>query len=261
MRRRLLIAAVVTATALLLSGCSTAGASPTPSAATSGSSLSGDVRVSAAASLQGAFDEAIHEFTARNPKVQVTADYDGSSTLATQILGGARVDVFASADQANMAKITEPGLASDPVLFARNTLVIVVPKGNPGHVTTLQDLADPRLKVVMCAPAVPCGAAAKTLLRDQGVRVSPASLEQNVTAVLTKVRNDEADAGLVYKTDAATTDQVQTIVPEGADRVVNSYPIVVLKHAPNASAAHAFVDFIVGTKGQAILASFGFAAP
>ncbi len=263
MRRMTVLAAAAASLVLLLSGC--ASTPNTPANAVGGSStpaaISGEVSVSAAASLKGAFDKAIAEFTSAHPEVHITANYDGSSTLATQIDGGAKVDVFASADQANMAKVTDPGLASDPVIFARNTLVVVVPKSNPGDVKTLQDLAKKSLKVVLCAPAVPCGAASQTLLKNEGVTVTPASEEQNVTAVLTKVAGDEADAGLVYKTDAATTDQVSSFVPDGAGKVVNSYPIVTLKDAPNRPAAQAFVDFITGVDGQTILASFGFDRP
>jgi len=258
------IAAAAAALALLLGGCSGAPEgkdSTAPSVPAQTDALSGELAVSAAASLKGAFDEAIEEFTSQHPDVNITATYDGSSTLATQINGGAKVDVFASADEANMAKVTDPGLAADPVIFARNTLVVVVPKGNPAGIESLADLANPGAKVVLCAPEVPCGAASQKLLDGQGVTVTPVSQEQNVTAVLTKVRSDEADAGLVYKTDAATTDEVESFTPGGADQVVNSYPIVVLGDAPNADAAKAFVDFITGAAGQAILATFGFDSP
>ena len=261
MRRMTVLAAAAAASlALLLGGCSSTPATGATEGTTT-DAISGDVAVAAAASLKGAFDKAIDEFATAHPDVKITANYDGSSTLATQINAGAKVDVFASADEKNMAKVTDPGLASDPVIFAKNTLVVVTPKDNPGDVKTLQELANPDLKVVLCAPEVPCGAASQTLLKNQGVTVTPASQEQNVTAVLTKVQNDEADAGLVYKTDAATTDQVESFVPEGADEVVNSYPIVVLKDARNKAAAQAFVDFITGSDGQSILASFGFDKP
>lgn len=263
MRRLPVLAAAAASLALLLAGC--AGSSDpagTPAASGSADAVSGDVTVSAAASLKGAFDTAIEEFTAAHPGVHVTASYDGSSTLATQIIGGARVDVFASADEKNMAKVTERNLAADPVVFAHNTLVIVVPTGNPGDVHGLADLGGADVKTVLCAPEVPCGAASATLLKNAGVSITPASSEQNVTAVLTKVRTGEADAGLVYKTDAATApDQVESIVPDGADKVVNAYPIAVLDDAPNPVAAKAFVDFVVGADGQRILASFGFDRP
>ena len=281
MRRIPIIAVAATAVALLLGGCaSTAspGASPTGSTGASNASgggvaprdapspadadvLTGELSVSAAASLKGAFDEAIGQFEKLFPGVHVTVTYDGSSTLATQIDGGARVDVFASADEANMARVTGAGLASDPTVFARNTLVVVTPKANPAGIKTLADLAKPGVKVVLCAPEVPCGAASRKLLSAQGVALTPVSQEQNVTAVLTKVRSDEADAGLVYKTDAAAAADVRSFTPSGADRVVNAYPIVALEDAPNPDAAATFVSFITGEQGQSILASFGFDGP
>ncbi|MDQ0615657.1 molybdate transport system substrate-binding protein [Microbacterium sp. W4I4] len=254
--RRLPAIAAVAALALLLGGCTTA--QPRPSA--DSDAISGDLAVSAAASLQGAFDAAITEFTTAHPEVHVVVNYDGSSTLATQIDNGARVDVFASADQANMARVTDAGLAAAPAIFAGNTLVVVVPRGSSADVRTLADLAKPGVKTVLCAPEVPCGAASKRLLDNAGIDVTPVSQEQNVTAVLTKVRGDEADAGLVYRTDAETAD-VESFAPEGADRVVNSYPIAVLADAPNPTAANAFVAFIRGDAGQRVLASLGFEAP
>lgn len=259
--RTLPVLAVIAAAALLLGGCAGDPAATSTSAPATSSAPSGSISVSAAASLKSAFDDAIAAFTRAHPGVTIRPDYDGSSTLATQIIGGAPVDVFASADQANMAKVTDAGLAQDAVLFASNTLVIVVPAGNPARIRTLQDLARPSVKVVLCAPAVPCGAASRKLLADAGVKVTPVSSEQNVTAVLTKIRNDEADAGLVYVTDAKTTGQVQAIAPAGAADVVNHYPIAVLDHAPNPALARAFVAFVTSPAGQRILATYGFAKP
>jgi molybdate transport system substrate-binding protein len=160
------------------------------------------------------------------------------------------------------AKTTAPDARPGPVTFARNTLVVVTPKDNPADIKTLADLAKVGAKVVLCAPEVPCGAASQKLLGAQHVKVTPVSQEQNVTAVLTKVRTGEADAGLVYKTDAAAAaGQVASFTPDGADQVVNSYPVVALKDAPNATAAKAFVAFITGPEGQKILAKFGFDKP
>jgi molybdate transport system substrate-binding protein len=277
MRRIPIIAAAAAAIVLLLAGCSaTPSGTPSPSGASDGAVaprdepgssdaellLTGDLSVSAAASLKGAFDASVTAFQKLYPGVHVTVTYDGSSTLAAQIQNGAKADVFASADQANMAKVIDPGLASDPMTFARNTLVVVTPKDNPADIRTLGDLAKPGVKVVLCAPEVPCGAASQKLLGAQHVRVTPVSQEQNVTAVLTKVRTGEADAGLVYKTDAAAAaGQVASFTPDGADQVVNSYPVVALKDAPNATAAKAFVAFITGAEGQKILAEFGFERP
>ena len=249
---------VLAAAVFALGGCaSTAGSTPSPSATTEQSSLSGDLTVYAAASLSGAFDAIGEAFVAENPEVRFSPVYDGSSTLVTQILEGAPADVFASADEANMDKAAD--VTADPTLFASNTLVIAVPSGNPGGVETLADLAD--VTTVLCAPEVPCGAASAKLLAAADVTVDASSLEQNVTAVLTKVAASEADAGLVYATDVIGRSDVEAVVPDGADEVVNHYPIAALSDAPNAEAADAFVAFVLSDAGQKILADFGFGAP
>lgn len=252
MRRPLRLAGVL-AVAALLAAC----ASPTPQPAASGGQLGGTLEVYAAASLQRSFDEIATAFEAAHPGVTVSPVYDGSSTLATQIGEGAPADVFASADEKNMSKVAAQ--APDPRIFAANTLVIAVPAGNPGGVETLEDLS--RVTTVLCAPEVPCGAASQTLLSNAGVTVSPASAEQNVTAVLTKVAAGEADAGLVYATDVVGRADIEAIVPEGADTVVNRYPIAALTDAPNPEAAAAFVAFVLSDDGQRILADAGFRAP
>lgn len=264
-RRPLALAAAAAAIVLGLAGCASSGgeAATTPSATPSATStLSGELTVYAAASLGTAFDQIADAFAAENPGVDIVPIvYDGSSTLATQIIEGAAVDVFASADQKNMTKVTDASLVDGtPELFATNTLVIAVPAGNPGNVKTLADLGA-GVTVVLCAPEVPCGAASQTLLTNEGVAVTPASLEQNVTAVLTKVAADEADAGLVYATDVIGDADVESIVPEGAAEVVNKYPIATLTASKNPVAAAAFVAFVTGPEGQAILADLGFGAP
>lgn len=251
--------AVLALAVLALTGCSSPSAAPSPgaSAAADSTTLSGDLAVYAAASLKGAFDEIGVAFTDENPDVTFSAVYDGSSTLVTQLQEGAPGDVFASADEKNMDTLAD--LAISPTLFASNTLVIAVPAGNPGGVESLADLAD--VTAVLCAPEVPCGAASATLLSNADVTVEPASLEQNVTAVLTKVVAGEADAGLVYATDVIGRDDVEVIVPDGAGDVVNHYPIAVLDGAPNSAAAEAFVAFVLSDAGQKILADHGFGAP
>ncbi len=257
---RLLRRSTVTGIAVLvlaLSGCG-ASAEPTPTAApTSADTLEGDVTVYAAASLAGAFNEMAGAFTAEHPDVRIVPVYDGSSTLVTQIREGAPADVFASADEANMEKAEDAVI--DPALFASNTLVIAVPAGNPEDIAGVADLAD--VTTVLCAAEVPCGAASAKLLDAAGVMIEAASLEQNVTAVLTKVETGEADAGLVYATDVNGRDDVEAVVPENAVDVVNHYPIAELADAPNPAAAKAFVAFVLSDAGQAILAEFGFGAP
>lgn len=257
---------VVASVALILSGCASGSdqdpAVTSASPGSSGPELSGDLTIFAAASLKAAFDELSTRFEAQHPSLDVQpVTYDGSSTLATQIIEGAPVDVFASADENNMEKVVDEGLAAGPELFATNTLVLIVPAGDPGEVEGLDDLADPRLTVVLCAPEAPCGAASATLLANAGVSASVDSFEQNVTAVLTKVAAGEADAGLVYVTDAATTPDVEAIEVDGADAMVNRYPIAALDDAANAEAAAAFVAFVLSQDGQGVLAARGFGAP
>ena len=266
--RRLFAPVALTALALALAGCAPAAdtaASPAASTlatGTSGPALEGELTVYAAASLKTAFDELATVMEQQNPELQVAAlVYDGSSTLATQLIEGAPVDVFASADEKNMQKVVDAGLITCPELFASNTLVIVVPADNPAGVKSLDDLASADNSVVLCAAEVPCGAASATLLANAGVTVTPASLEQNVTAVLTKVAAGEADAGLVYATDVIGNSEVKSFVPDGAAEVVTRYPIAALTGAANPDAAEAFVRLVTSTEDQTILARLGFGAP
>ncbi|WP_417364337.1 molybdate ABC transporter substrate-binding protein [Glutamicibacter arilaitensis] len=234
---------LATVAGLFLTGCSA-----------SGNSTGEPITIAAAASLQGAFEQISEEFTAEHPEVQISSiTYDGSSTLATQILEGANVDVFASADERNMSEVTEAGFGHEPVIFASNTLVIAVPQDNPADIDSLQDLS--QATMVLCAPQVPCGAASQRLLEASGVQVTPASQEQNVTAVLQKVAAGEADAGLVYATDVLDDGNVAAIVPDGAEDIVNTYPIAALGENPG---AQAFVDFVSSERGQQILEEHGF---
>lgn len=264
-RSRYVLAAFI-ATAMALAGCSAGAGSADAGRAASGTassdSMSGELTVFAAASLKAAFTRLADQFQAAHPGVTIRPiSYDGSSTLATQLIEGAPADVFASADEKNMQKVVAAGLASSPQPFATNVLTLIVPSGNPAGVQGLADLANPSLRVVLCAADVPCGAASQTLLQKAGVTASVDSYEQNVTAVLTKVASGEADAGLVYVTDAATTADVQTVATPGADAVVNTYPIVALDNAANPAAARAFVDFVRSDAARATLTDLGFGTP
>lgn len=264
MRQRGFVSVAVLAAVIL--GASVTSCAGVDRAASGASGASGDaggstssqtVTVYAAASLKHGFEDIADAFEAeRGSDVHVKIVTDGSSTLATQILEGAPADVFASADETNMAAVTAAGLAGTPQLFATNSLVIAMPAGNPAGVRTLADLA--KVTTVLCAAAVPCGASSQQLLELTGTRVTPASFEQNVTAVIQKVAAGEADAGLVYATDVVGDDAVEHLVPEGAASVVNQYPIAVLSDAAFPEAAQAFVDFVTGNVGQSILAERGF---
>jgi molybdate transport system substrate-binding protein len=229
----------------------------------SGSGGDADITVFAAASLTAAFTEIGEAFTAENPDAAVMFNFAGSSALVAQITEGAPVDVFASADLANMTRLTEAALeAAAPVVFATNLAEIVVEPGNPQGITGVSDLADPGLVVVQCAPEVPCGAYAERIFDNVGVVVTPASFEENVRAVVTKVALGEADAGIVYRTDviAARDDVAGVAIPVDLN-VVADYPVVVLADAPNPDGGRVFIDFVLGPAGQQILASYGFDSP
>ncbi|GAB3125520.1 molybdate ABC transporter substrate-binding protein [Glaciibacter psychrotolerans] len=249
----------------LLAACSTSSADTAATheqaaTGTPGAVLSGDLTVFAAASLTESFDALSELFMQQNPKISVKAVYDGSSTLATQLVEGASADVFASADEATMSRVVDAGALNGPALpFASNTLQIAVRPGNPLGLTTLSDLGSARLVVVLCAPAVPCGAASVAVLKAAGVTVTPASEEQNVKAVVTKVELGEADAGLVYTTDVqAAEGRIEGIPFEGADAAVNHYLIGSPAAAANPTAAARFIELVRSAEGQRILAERGF---
>lgn len=237
-------------------GPSTAGSS-TPG---SSSALTGDVTVLAAASLTGTFTALAHDFEAAHPGVHVRLSFGGSSGLAAQILAGAPADVFASASTTTMKQVTDGGAAQgEPRVFATNVLEIAVPPGNPGHVQGLRDFADPQRRLALCAPTVPCGDAAAKVFAAAGITPQPDTLEEDVKAVLTKVELGEVDAGMVYRTDVrAAGDKVQGIEVPEASADVNTYPIVVLRDAPNPTAARAFVDLVTSPRGEAVLGQAGF---
>jgi molybdate transport system substrate-binding protein len=247
------LAATVFAIAVLISGCS---ASPpeTPPA---------ELTVFAAASLKQTFTDLGATFEKDHPGTKVTFNFAGSSDLVAQLTQGAPADVFASADSKNMTKATEAGVLSGaPVNFATNTLTIITQPGNPKGIATFADLAKPDTQVVVCAPQVPCGSAAEKVEKATGVELSPVSEESAVTDVLGKITSGQADAGLVYVTDATGAGDTVTAIgfPESGD-AVNTYPIAVLKDAANAEAAQRFVDLVTGPAGQKVLAAAGFAAP
>lgn len=218
------------------------------------------VTVFAAASLKGTFTELARSFESQHPGVKVVLSFAGSSDLATQIIQGAPADVFASADTRNMAKVAEAGLVNGSAEdFASNTLAIAVPPANPASVGSFADLGRSRVKVVVCAPQVPCGAAATAVAQSAGVELKPVSEESSVTDVLGKVASGEADAGLVYVTDVlAAGNKVQGIPFPEASAAVNTYPIAALKSAGNSEMADEFIAMVSGSEGQRILSAAGF---
>ena len=221
--------------------------------------LSGRVTVLAAASLTEAFTELGRAFETAHPGVKVTFSFGASSALAQQALGGAPADLLATADEASLARVMDAGVASDPRVLARNRLTILVEKGNPKGIAALADLADPALVVVLCAPEVPCGRFGAQVLDKAGVAVTPRSLEENVKGVVSKVTLGEADAGLVYVTDArAAGARAQAVPIPDEENVIAVHPVGLLRQAGNPEAARAFRNFLLSPAGQATLARFGF---
>lgn len=212
----------------------------------------------AAASLQPAFDKIARELqTSRN--VTTTFSYAGTQTLTTQLQQGAPADVFASADTAHMTTVQNAGLLSrSSKIFAHNRLEIAVAKANPKGIHSLADLSRSGLVVVLADASVPAGKYAQQALKQANVTIHPASFELQVTGVLTKVALGEADAGIVYVSDIATSGKVDGVAIPDSQNVVADYPIAVLKSAPNVAGAQAFIDLVLSPDGQAILRAAGF---
>jgi molybdate transport system substrate-binding protein len=244
---------------LALTGC---GAPATAAPAADGE-VSGTVTVFAAASLTGVFTDLGEHLEDEHPGLDVRFNFAGSTALAAQLTQGAPADVFAAADPAQMRVVTGAGLADGtPAVFAGNVLEIAVPAGNPAGITGLAGLADPARTVALCAPQVPCGAAAEEVFAAAGLTAAPDTLDEDVKAALTKVQLGEVDAALVYATDVqAGGEDVEGIAVPAAADVVNQYPICALAAAPNPVGARAFVDLVRSAAGQAALAAAGFRAP
>ena len=284
MKVRASLAALI---AIVVTACSAGGvATPSPSSTSPASQLAESpsagassvpsvppaaLTIFAAASLKGALDDVKTAYEALNPGSTITVSTDSSSALETQIEQGAPADVFLSADAANPQKLVDGGFASGgPVAFAGNKLTIVVPKGNPAGITSPKDLAKPGLKVIAAGDAVPITKYAALLVKNLAAQAgyqadfeaaytaNIASKEDNVKAVASKLELGEGDAGIVYVTDAAASDKVDTVdVPDEAN-VPATYAGVVVKASRNQDAAKAFLDWLAGPAGQAILAKFGF---
>lgn len=221
------------------------------------------IMVFAAASLKKTFTDIGEQFKAENPGAAVEFSFSGSSDLVTQLTQGAEADVFASADTKNMDKAAQAGLpGGDPVNFASNTLTIAVAPGNPKKIASFKDLTQQGLNVVVCAAQVPCGSATQKVEQATGVTLNPVSEESSVSDVLNKVTTGQADAGLVYVTDARGAGEKVAEVPfPEAAGAVNTYPIAVLKGSKNPELARKFVDLVTGESGQKVLSAAGFAKP
>ncbi|CAB5047155.1 unannotated protein [freshwater metagenome] len=218
------------------------------------------LRVAATSSLTEVFNDIGEQFMQANPDITIALNFASSSDLALQISQGLPADVFASADVKNMAKVTDAGLLlGQSVTFATNSLEIVVEKGNPLFVDSLAQLATPGLLFVTCPIEVPIGGYTAEVLRNAGVTVTPASLEENVKGILTKVALGEADAGIVYRTDILAAGNSVTGVPIADNvNVTTKYLVGALRDSQNQDASQRFIIFLSSEQGQKIFSQFGF---
>ncbi|MCS6580885.1 molybdate ABC transporter substrate-binding protein [Curtobacterium citreum] len=257
--------ALAATVALGLAACTApdAGSGASAPAGSDTEGPTGSITVFAAASLQRSFTTLGKQFETANPGASIRFSFAGSSDLVTQIQNGAPADVFASADEANMAKLSSTDLASgSPRDFATNVLEIAVAPGNPKGITDLDDLTAPGVQLVTCAAPVPCGAATAKVESASGVDLEPVSEEQSVTDVLGKVESGQADAGLVYVTDVrGAGGKVDGVPFDESGKAVNTYPIGVLRESEDPALAQAFSEYVRSAAGQRVLADAGFGKP
>lgn len=260
MRIRLRPLFVLTAFIFVFAACATPEDSPGDAAGNRDSGVSGTATVFAAASLTESFTEIAEVFKAEHPDSELLFNFGASSGLATQMVEQGGADVFASADQPNMEKVTTEGLiAGEPQVFAHNELQIIVSPANPKGIRSLADLAGPDVKVILAAPQVPVGRYAREALAKAGVVVTPVSEAVDVKGVVGPVTLGEADAGIVYATDVlAAGDRAAGVEIPEEHNVEAEYPIGVAEDAANPEAAQAFVDLVLSDEGQEVLSRHGF---
>lgn len=262
----LLLATLCTLLAACGGATSTASSSSTPTPAPI------TLNVFAAASLTESFNEIATVYHQQNPNVTIKPNYNGSQILEQQIANGAPADIFASADLVNMQKASAAGLVNSSQVFVKNRLVVIIPAGNPGNITSLKDLAKKGIKIDLEAATVPAGKYSRQALANlsksplygsgyaSAVMGNVVSEEDNVKAVVQKVQLGEADAGFVYRTDVTTAVSGKVTVIDIPDpfNVIAQYPIAVVKSSAHATDAQAFLDFVLSPAGQNILKKFNF---
>ena len=281
---RIRVAACAAVFVVALAACSSGGSTTAPSAAaetstapsaaapsSAPSAAPADLTIFAAASLKKMLAEAETVYEAANAGTELTIATDSSAALETQIEQGALADVFLSADTANPQKLIDGGFASgDAIPFAGNKLTIIVPTDNPAGIQAPMDLAKPGLRIIAAGDEVPITKYATKLIENlarqpdapsgfgAAYAANVASKEDNVSAIVSKIELGEGDAGIVYVTDAATSDEITPIEVPDAANVPATFAGVVVGESPNQGAAAAFLDWLTGPEGQAILSSFGF---
>ena len=273
------VIAVLGLSLLIVAACTGGGASLTTSptaahtAAPTATSAPFDLTIYAAASLKGVLADIKTAYEAANPGTSLTVSTDSSAALRTQIEQGAPADVFLSADTKNTQALTDAGLADAPVTFAGNKLVVIVPTDNPAGIKTPSDLATVGVKIIAAGDEVPITKYANQLVdnlaREPGYpadfgasyHANIVSREDNVKAVVAKLELGEGDAAIVYETDAKASVKVASVDVPGSAQVIASYAGVVIKASKDPDAATAFLTWLAGPDGQAILAGYGFLPP
>jgi len=258
---RVVLGSVLVAVALLAVACGSSSSSASSTTSTAVPSLTGSITVSAASSLTGAFGQLGTLFHARHPSTTVSFNFASSGDLASQITAGAPADVFASASPTDMATVVKAGdVTGTPVVFARNSLEIVVKPGNPLGIHSLADLTKAPV-VSLCVTTAPCGATAEAALHRAHVTLpaSQVTLGQNVDVTFAAVTTGDAEAGIVYVTNAKTIGTQGVGIPIPASQnVTTSYPIAVIKTTRDAALARAWVAYVLGTTGQRVLRQASF---
>ncbi|MFG2871823.1 molybdate ABC transporter substrate-binding protein [Streptomyces sp. NPDC048338] len=260
--RRAAAAALTAALLVPLAACSSDDAKEDAAGSTASGTAAprANLTVLAAASLTDVFRTAGAAYEKTHPDTKITFSFAGSQELVAQVAQGSPADALVTADTKSMDKVKAD--TGTPTVIARNRLVIATGEGNPHKVDKLKDLADTRLKVVLAAPEVPAGKYSRKILDAQKITVKPVSQEPNVRAVLSKVELGEADAGLVYRTDAESAkDKVDGVEIPDAQNAIAQYPAATLKESKNAEAAAAFVAWLSSPEAQKILQDAGFQHP
>lgn len=229
------------------------------------------IGVAAAPSLEGAFDDMIAEFEADHPDVRVTLELGRSDDIGESLAGRTDINVFASASEPVMEEVVQQGVAVDPRLFARNHVVLAVPSGNPHGISALADLAEPELRVGLCAVDTPCGGAADTLLTAAGVAPVDPVRNDGSRALTARLAGNELDVGIVYRTDvAASHGWVSRAVIDPEDRELEQaagttrYVVARIpggEDGPDAEAerraAEDFLELVLSDRGRSALEAAG----
>jgi molybdate transport system substrate-binding protein len=280
MPRRLRGFATILVIAALVAGCGAGATTPPGATSTDGagaaasSAPAAPLTIFGAASLKAALDRIKVAWEATNPGSTLTISTDSSAALETQIEQGAPADVFLSADTSNPKKLTDASLTDGPAVdFAGNVLTIVVPPGNPANIESPADLAKPGVKIIAASDDVPISKYARQVVAklanmpdatpgfEAAYAANVISKEDNVKAVIAKIELGEGDAGIVYGTDAKASTRVSTIAIPADVNVPATYAGIVVKGSAHPTVAHAFLGWLAGADGQAVLRTFGFLPP